>query len=123
MDGGGDATSFLRLNPAGGGNSADPAWRFVRVADDPGANHTPAGAYAYRNAGPGPNAIYSNNVCAAAETPVLTVGFDHSKSDVLGTSPVGERLGWNRNRVFAQRRSVDRRARAEQFDRRWMHGL
>ena len=74
MDGGGDVTSFLRLNPAGTGNSADPAWRIIRTADDAGANHTPGGAYAYRNAGPGPNAIYSSSVCAVAETPVLTVG-------------------------------------------------
>jgi hypothetical protein len=73
-DGGGDVTSFLRLNPAGTGNSADPAWRIIRTADDAGANHTPGGAYAYRNAGPGPNAIYSSNACAVAETPVLTVG-------------------------------------------------
>ena len=29
MDGGGDVTSFLRLNPAGTGNSSDPAWRIV----------------------------------------------------------------------------------------------
>jgi hypothetical protein len=74
VDGGGDATSFLRLNPAGTGNSDDAAWRFVRTADDAGANHTPGGAYAYRNAGPGPDAIYSSNVCAVAETPVLTAG-------------------------------------------------
>lgn len=74
MDGGGDATSFLRLNPGGPGDSADPAWRIIKTADDPGANHTPGGAYAYRNAGPGPNAIYSSSVCAVAETPVLTVG-------------------------------------------------
>ncbi len=73
-DGGGDATSFLRLNPSGSGNTADPAWRIVRTADDPGANHTPGGAYAYRNTGPGPNAIYSSNVCAVAETPALIVG-------------------------------------------------
>ena len=73
-DGGGDGTSFLQLNATGNGNTADPAWRIVRNADDPGANHTAGGAYAYRNAGPGPNAIYSANVCASAETPVLTVG-------------------------------------------------
>ena len=77
MDGGGDVTSFLRLNPAGPGNTANPAWRVIRTADDPGANHTSGGGYAYRNAGPGPSAIYSDNVCAVAETPVLTV---HSTS-------------------------------------------
>jgi hypothetical protein len=73
-DGGGDTTSFLRLNPTGTGNTGDPAWRIVRTADDPGANHTPGGDYAYRNAGPGPNAIYGSNQCSVAETPVLTVG-------------------------------------------------
>ncbi len=73
-DGGGDATSFLLLNGGGMGNTADQAWRVVRTADDAGANHTPGGAYAYRTAGPGPNAIYSDSVCAVAETPVLTVG-------------------------------------------------
>ena len=74
IDGGGDTTSFLRLNPAGTGNTADAAWRIVKTADDAGANHTAGGSYAYRNAGPGPNALYSSNVCASAETPVLTVG-------------------------------------------------
>ena len=73
-DGGGDATALLRLNTTGGGNTADATWRIVRTADDPGANHTPGGDYAYRNAGPGPNAIYGSNECAAAETPLLTVG-------------------------------------------------
>ncbi|HJT81998.1 MAG TPA: hypothetical protein VJ719_12440 [Chthoniobacterales bacterium] len=69
-DGGGDGTSFLRLNVGGG----DPAWRIVRVSEDPGANHTPGGDYAYRNAGPGPNAIYGGLACSSAETPALTVG-------------------------------------------------
>jgi hypothetical protein len=69
-DGGGDGTSFLRLNVG----SLDPAWRIVRTADDPGANHTPGGDYAYRNAGPAPSAIYGDRQCSSAETPVLTVG-------------------------------------------------
>jgi hypothetical protein len=69
-DGGGDVTSFLHLNVG----SPDVAWRIVRTAEDPGANHTPGGDYAYRNAGPGPNAIYGDLQCSAAETPVLTVG-------------------------------------------------
>jgi hypothetical protein len=73
-DGGGDVTSFLRLNVPGGGNTGDRAWRFVRVADDAGANHTPNGDFAYRNAGPAANDIYGSNQCVAAETPVLTVG-------------------------------------------------
>ena len=70
MDGGGDGTSFLRLNVGGG----DPAWRIVRVSQDPGANHTPGGDYAYRNAGPGPSDIYGGLSCSSAETPLLTVG-------------------------------------------------
>jgi hypothetical protein len=69
-DGGGDGTSFLKLNVG----SPDVAWRIVRTADDPGANHTPGGDYAYRNAGPGPTAIYGDLQCSTAETPVLTVG-------------------------------------------------
>ncbi|HYR22550.1 MAG TPA: dockerin type I domain-containing protein [Chthoniobacterales bacterium] len=73
-DGGGDVTGFLMLNTTDPGNTNDPTWRIVRTADDAGANHTPSGAYAYRNAGPGPNAIYGSNLCSAAETPVLTVG-------------------------------------------------
>jgi hypothetical protein len=73
-DGGGDATAFLALNPTEPGNTVDPTWRIVRTADDPGANHTPGGGYAYRNAGAGPNAIYSSNLCSVAETPILTVG-------------------------------------------------
>lgn len=73
-DGGGDGTSFLRLNTTGGTNTGDPAWRIVRTAEDPGANHTPGGDYAYRNTGPGPDAIYGDLECAVAETPVLTVG-------------------------------------------------
>jgi hypothetical protein len=72
-DGGGDGTSFLLLNTTGSGNTADAPWRIVRNADDPGANHTPGGDYAYRNAGPGPDATYSNLECSVAETPVLTV--------------------------------------------------
>ena len=73
-DGGGDGTSFLRLNAAGAGNTGDPAWRIVKKADDPGANHTPGGDYAYRNTGPGPTAIYGDSQCSIAETPILTVG-------------------------------------------------
>jgi hypothetical protein len=70
-DGGGDVTAFLQLNV---GNSGDPVWRFVNTTDDSGANHTPSGAYAYRNAGPTASAHYSDNSCALAQTPVLTVG-------------------------------------------------
>jgi hypothetical protein len=73
-DGGGDMTSFLRLNTQTAGNTADLAWRFVSSGADPGANHTPNGDHAYRNAGPAPNDNYGSNQCAAAETPVLIVG-------------------------------------------------
>ncbi len=69
-DAGGDGTAFLRLNPG----SADQIWRFVKTSDDAGANHTPGGSYAYRNAGPGPNTSYSPSACASAETPDLIVG-------------------------------------------------
>ncbi len=96
-DGGGDASAFLRLNAAGTGNTADPAWRIVRTADDPGANHTAGGAYAYRNAGPGPNAIYSSNVCAVSRNAGPDRRRDQSQSDLLGTSPDGERVGWRRD--------------------------
>jgi hypothetical protein len=72
-DGGGDVTSLLRLN----NGSPDIAWRIVRTTEDPGANHTPGGAFAYRNAGPGPDTNYGDLACAAAETPALTVGADN----------------------------------------------
>jgi hypothetical protein len=68
-DGGGDGTSFLRLNVG----AADAAWRIVRTAEDPGANHTPGGDFAYRNTGPDASAVYGDLQCASAETPVLTV--------------------------------------------------
>ncbi len=73
IDTGGDGTAFLQLNPTGGGNTTDMAWRIIRSADDSGANHTSGGDYAYRNAGPGPNAIYGAQQCSVAETPPLTV--------------------------------------------------
>ena len=72
-DGGGDVTSLLRLN----NGSPDIAWRIVTATEDPGANHTPGGAFAYRNAGPGPDVNYGDLACAAAETPALTVGADN----------------------------------------------
>ena len=73
IDGGGDGTAFLRFNVAGSGNTADRPWRFVRTADDAGANHTAGGAYAYRNAGPSPADSYSSMVCAEIQTPPLTI--------------------------------------------------
>jgi hypothetical protein len=73
-DGGGDGTAFLRLNVAGDGDTADKVWRFVKTANDPGANHTPGGGYAYRNAGPAANSTYLANVCAELQAPPLTAG-------------------------------------------------
>jgi hypothetical protein len=73
-DGGGDGTAFLQLNPAGSGDTGNAVWRVVATADDAGANHTPGGAYAYRNAGPGPSATYAANECAEMDAPPLTVG-------------------------------------------------
>jgi hypothetical protein len=73
-DGGGDGSAFLRLNVAGPGDTVDPAWRYVKTSNDPGANHTPGGVYAYRNAGPGAGNTYAPNVCAEMQAPPLTVG-------------------------------------------------
>jgi hypothetical protein len=73
-DGGGDGTALLSLNVAGPGDTTDKAWRFVSTASDPGANHTPAGAYAYRNAGPTAGSTYTANTCAEMQTPPLTAG-------------------------------------------------
>jgi hypothetical protein len=72
-DGGGDGSASLLLNVSGPGNTGDPAWRIVKASNDPGANHTPGGSYAYRNAGPLPGNTYSPNVCAEMQTPSLTV--------------------------------------------------
>jgi hypothetical protein len=69
-DGGGDVTSFLLLNEG----APNGPWQIIRTAEDPGANHTPGGDFAYRNTGPGPDTNYGDLECAAAETPVLTVG-------------------------------------------------
>jgi hypothetical protein len=69
-DGGGDGSAFLTLNAG----TSQQVWRIVKTTDDPGANHTPGGSYAYRNTGPAPGATYQANACAAAETPTLTVG-------------------------------------------------
>jgi len=72
-DGGGDGTAFLRLNVAGAGDTNDQVWRYVKTANDPGANHTPGGAYAYRNAGPAAGNTYLPNICAEMQAPPLTV--------------------------------------------------
>jgi hypothetical protein len=73
-DGGGDGNALLLLNVAGAGDTGDPTWRFVKTADDAGANHTSGGAYAYRNAGPAAPNVYSPSVCSEMQTPLLTVG-------------------------------------------------
>jgi hypothetical protein len=73
-DGGGDVTSLLRLNATEPGNTADLTWRIVNSAEDPGANHTPGGDFAYRTTGPIPLVQYGSSLCSVAETPVLTVG-------------------------------------------------
>ncbi len=73
-DGGGDGTAFLQMNVAGPGDTTDAAWRYVKTADDAGANHSPGGAYAYRNAGPGPGNTYTANTCAEMQSPQLTAG-------------------------------------------------
>ncbi|HZN04486.1 MAG TPA: hypothetical protein VFD06_12965 [Candidatus Polarisedimenticolia bacterium] len=73
-DNGGDGTSLLRRNAPGEGNSPEPAWRFVKTANDPGANHTTGGAYAYRNAGPAAGDAYLPLICAEMRTPPIPVG-------------------------------------------------
>ena len=73
-DGGGDGSAFLSLNVPGSGDTGDQVWRFVKTSNDPGANHTPGGAYAYRNAGPTAGNNYLPNVCAELQAPPLTVG-------------------------------------------------
>jgi hypothetical protein len=73
-DGGGDGTAQLSLNVAGPGDTSDQAWRIIKTASDPGANHTPGGAFAYRNAGPAPGNTYTANTCAEMQAPPLTVG-------------------------------------------------
>ena len=106
-DGGGDGTSFLRLNTTGTGNTDDPTWRIVRTADDPGANHTPGGDYAYRNAGPGPDATHGSLQCSVAETPVLTVGATTLNLTYWERHQMESGLGRRRDRIFAQWWSMD----------------
>jgi len=72
VDGGGDHTSFLRLNVAGDGDTGYPPWRYVTTAIDPGANHTPGGGYAYRNAGPSAGNTYGPAICGEMQSPLLT---------------------------------------------------
>jgi hypothetical protein len=59
---------------AGPGDTGGQVWRYVKTANDAGANHTPGGAYAYRNAGPGPTATYMPDTCSEIQAPALTAG-------------------------------------------------
>jgi hypothetical protein len=68
MDGGGDVNASLTLVSTSG-----PGWRFVKTANDPGANHTPGGGSAYRNAGPTASDTYGY-LCSRMFTPPLTAG-------------------------------------------------
>jgi hypothetical protein len=72
-DGGGDGSAFLQLD-VGNSISGFPVWRLVKTADDPGANHTPGGGYAYRNAGPAAGDTYAPSRCEETKTPFLTIG-------------------------------------------------
>jgi hypothetical protein len=72
-DGGGDGSAFLQLD-RGSAHGIAPVWRLVKTADDPEANHTPGGGYAYRNAGPAAGDTYVASTCAEMQTPFLTVG-------------------------------------------------
>jgi hypothetical protein len=65
-DAGGDVNAALTLVSRSG-----PGWRFVKTANDPGANHTPGGSYAYRNAGPTASDRYET-LCSRMYTPPLT---------------------------------------------------
>jgi hypothetical protein len=71
-DGGGDGSAFLQLD-LGGTLTGVPVWRLVKTADDPGANHTPGGGYAYRNAGPSAGDTYAQRRCEETKTPPLTI--------------------------------------------------
>jgi hypothetical protein len=68
-DAGGDGTVQLDLNASSAGNTPGTVWRVVSTGNDAGANHTPGGQFAYRNAGPGPSNTYSSDTCAEARAP------------------------------------------------------
>ena len=69
---GGDGSASLAFNMTV--STGLPAWRLVSTANDPGANHTSGGAYAYRNAGPAAGNTYAPYTCAQLQAPPLTVG-------------------------------------------------
>jgi hypothetical protein len=68
-DGGGDVNGSLTFGTTV--STSGPGWRFVKTANDPGANHTPGGSYAYRNAGPTASNSYEF-LCSRMYTPPLT---------------------------------------------------
>jgi hypothetical protein len=70
-DGGGDGSATLTFGMTV--STGATAWRLVKTVDDPGANHTPGGAFAYRNAGPAANNTYPPFTCAQLQAPPLTV--------------------------------------------------
>jgi hypothetical protein len=69
-DGGGDGSELLTIGMTT--FSGFPGWRVVTTANDPGANHTPGGVYAYRNAGPTAGDTYPAFTCAQLTAPTLT---------------------------------------------------
>lgn len=79
-DGAGDTTAKLSLNPPGVGGSTAPGvnndgstpWIVAGGALDPTAGN--GSTYAYRNAGPIADRIYSPDTCAEISTPNLTPG-------------------------------------------------
>ena len=70
-DAGGDVYASLTFGTTV--STSGPGWRFVKTANDPGANHTPGGSYAYRNAGPTASDAYEF-LCSRMYTPPLTAG-------------------------------------------------
>jgi hypothetical protein len=70
-DAGGDVNASLTFGTTV--STSGPGWRFVKTANDPGANHTPGGSYAYRNAGPTASDTYES-LCSRMYTPPLTAG-------------------------------------------------
>ena len=69
-DGGGDGSTQMTFSTTVSNGS--PAWRFVKTVNDPNANHTPGGGYAYRNAGPAAGALYAPSTCAQLTGPPQT---------------------------------------------------
>jgi hypothetical protein len=70
-EGGGDGSQLMGISMSVITNGLQ-GWRVVNTADDAGANHTPGGAYAYRNAGPAAGNTYPVYTCAQLQAPALT---------------------------------------------------